>query len=103
MFSGCPCVRPCVRPSIRACIHVCVPVCVRASVHFSLARLLENGLTDLRPIFTSEPSRVKDELIRFWPYMVNFHGNGGTKHGKICLFSMIEGERIDGFAPKFYQ
>ena len=54
MFSGCPSVRACVRSL------------------FSLARLQENGLTDSRQNFTSEPSRVKDELIRFWPYLVNF-------------------------------
>ena len=96
MFSGCPSVRESVRPSVRACVRASVLI-------FSLARLQENGWTDLRQIFTNEPSRVKDELIRFWPYMDNFNRNGGAKHGKICCFSMIEGERIDGFAPKFFQ
>ena len=89
-------VRPCVRASVRACIRPSVLI-------FSLAQLQENGWTDLHQNFTSEPSWVKDELIRFWPYMVDFHGNGGAKHGKICRFSMIEGEWIDGFAQKFFQ
>ena len=44
------------------------------------ARLQENGLTDLHKNFTIDSSRVKDELIRFWPYMVMFHGNGRAKY-----------------------
>ena len=70
MFSGCPCVR----------------ASVRASVQPSLTRLQENRWMDFHEIFTGDPSRGSNELIRFSPYLVNFQGNGGAKYGKICTF-----------------
>ena len=67
-----------------------------------LARLKENYWTDFHQIF-SEPSRDVLDLIRFWPYKVNFHGNGGAIYGEICLFSMISQLWMVQFPPKFYQ
>ena len=66
-----------------------------------LAQYQVNGWTDFHQILATEPSRVKDELIRFWPYLVNFRGNGGAKYGKIWTFGAVMGERMDGFPPKF--
>ena len=99
MFSGCPCVRACVC----ACVRVCVRACVRASVRPVLARLKENHWVDFHQNFTSEPSRDVLDLIRFWPYKVNFHGNGGAIYGEICLFSMISRLWAVPSPPKFYQ
>ena len=89
MFSGCPSVRASVRPCVRASVRAFVRACVRPSVLTVLAQLQENRLTDLHKNFTIDSSRVKDELIRFWPYMVMFHGNGGAKYSQIGCFWLI--------------
>ena len=75
------CVRVSVCPSIRVCVHPCVRL-----LSFSLTRLQEICPRDFDEIFTSYPPSDSHELIRYWPYLVNFQGNGRAKYGKILTF-----------------